>query len=149
MRSKDDDWRLFSFPIFSMWGRQSTRAGVIQNTHCNENSIWVFPEKKLRDLSPNFLIYVSVSDIPRIGPHIFLQQTGRQIVGICKSLTDTWMWKLKLMPSNPFFWENLFRIFGIVSLQCRWIKARTMISISPWLAVGYGRGSMVFTVMEA
>jgi hypothetical protein len=34
------------------------------------------PEKELRGLSPNFNIHVSVSDlyIPRIGPHIFLQQ---------------------------------------------------------------------------
>ncbi len=45
-------------------------------THCNENSIYVFPEKELRGLSPNFHIHVSVSDlyIPRIGPHILLQQ---------------------------------------------------------------------------
>jgi hypothetical protein len=44
--------------------------------HCNENPIYVFPEKQLRDLSPNFHIYLSVSDlfIPGIGPHIFLQQ---------------------------------------------------------------------------
>jgi hypothetical protein len=44
--------------------------------HCNENTIYVFPEKELCDLSPNFHIHVSVSDlnIPRIGPHIFLQQ---------------------------------------------------------------------------
>ncbi len=40
--------------------------------HCNENPIYVFPEKELRGLSPNFLIHVSVSVlyIPRIGPHI-------------------------------------------------------------------------------
>jgi hypothetical protein len=43
-------------------------------------SIFVFPEKELRGLSPNFHIHVSVSDlyIPRIGPHIFLRQ-NRQI----------------------------------------------------------------------
>jgi len=44
--------------------------------HCNENPIYMFPEKELRGLSPNFDIHVSVSDlytcIPRIGPHIFL-----------------------------------------------------------------------------
>jgi hypothetical protein len=41
-----------------------------------QNSHYVFPEKKLRGLSPNFHIHVSVSDlnIPRIGPHIFLRQ---------------------------------------------------------------------------
>jgi hypothetical protein len=44
--------------------------------HYNEHSIYVFPEKELRGLSPNFHIHVSVSDlyIPRTGPHIFLQQ---------------------------------------------------------------------------
>jgi hypothetical protein len=44
--------------------------------HCNENPISVFPGKELRDLRPNCLIHVIVSDlyIPRIGPHIFLQQ---------------------------------------------------------------------------
>ncbi len=48
--------------------------------HCNENPIYVFPEKELCGLSPNFHIHVSVSDlyIPRISPHIFLQQ-NRQI----------------------------------------------------------------------
>jgi hypothetical protein len=44
--------------------------------HCNENPISVLSEKELRGLSPNFHMYVSVSDlyIPTIGPHIFLQQ---------------------------------------------------------------------------
>ncbi len=44
--------------------------------HCKENSIYVFPEKKLRGLSPNFYIHVYVSDlyIPTIGPPIFLEQ---------------------------------------------------------------------------
>ncbi len=38
--------------------------------HCNENSIYVFLFWELRDLSPNFHIHVSASDlyIPRIGP---------------------------------------------------------------------------------
>jgi hypothetical protein len=49
-------------------------------THCNENPIHVLSEKKLRGLSPNFHIHLSVSDlyIPTIGPPIFLQQ-NRQI----------------------------------------------------------------------
>ncbi len=61
--------------------------------HCNKNPIYVFPEKELHGLSPNFHIHVSVSDlyIPTIGPHIFLQQNR---------LTDIWLWKLGLSP--PF-----------------------------------------------
>jgi hypothetical protein len=48
--------------------------------HCTENPNYLLPEKKQRDLSPNFHIHVSVSDlyIPTIGPPIFLQQ-NRQI----------------------------------------------------------------------
>ncbi len=44
--------------------------------HYKEISIYVFPEKELRGLSPNFHIHVSVSDlcIPTIGPPSFLQQ---------------------------------------------------------------------------
>jgi hypothetical protein len=40
-----------------------------------KKGIYVFPEKG-RGLSPNSYIHVSVSDlyIPRIGPHIWLQQ---------------------------------------------------------------------------
>ncbi len=41
-----------------------------------KNPIYVFLFWELRGLSPNFHIYVSVIDlyIPRICPHIFLQQ---------------------------------------------------------------------------
>jgi hypothetical protein len=44
--------------------------------HCKENPIYVFLFWELRGLSPNFHIHVSVSDlnIPRIGPHISMQQ---------------------------------------------------------------------------
>jgi len=50
-------------------------------THCNENPIYVFPEKELHGLSPNSRIHVSVSDlyIPKIGLPIFMQQ-NRQTV---------------------------------------------------------------------
>jgi hypothetical protein len=50
---------------------------AVQGTvHCKEISISVFPEKELRGLSPNFHIYVSVSDlyIPTFCPSVFLQQ---------------------------------------------------------------------------
>jgi len=44
--------------------------------HCKENPIYAFLFWELRGLSPNFHIHVSMSDlyIPRIGPHISLQQ---------------------------------------------------------------------------
>ncbi len=77
--------------------------------------IFVFLEKELRDLSPNFHIHVSVSDlyIPR-GVHMFsCSRIGRPIVVIYKSLTDTWMWKMGLRPAQFLFWECLFWIFGM------------------------------------
>ncbi len=42
---------------------------IVQCMHCAENTIYVFPEKKLCGLVPNSYIHVSVSDlyIPRMG----------------------------------------------------------------------------------
>ncbi len=40
--------------------------------------------------------------IPSIGPHFSCSRIGRPIMGIYKSLTDTWMWKLGLRPHNSF-----------------------------------------------
>ncbi len=48
----------------------------------------------------------------------FCSRIGRPVVGIYKRLTDTWMWKLGLRLSNSFLGAYLFRIFGIVLLQC-------------------------------
>jgi hypothetical protein len=61
-------------------------------THCTENPIDEFPEMKPQGLVPNSYIHVSVSDlnIRRIGLPICLQH--RRILGINKSLTDTWMY---------------------------------------------------------
>jgi hypothetical protein len=69
--------QLHSIFIITLYVRvlQAKRKPFNQSLlHCNENPIYVFPEKELRGLSPNFHIHVSVSDlyIPRIGPHIFL-----------------------------------------------------------------------------
>ncbi len=48
--------------------------------HCNENPIYVFPEKEFRGPSPNSYIHMSVNDlyIPRIGSHTIWQQQNRQ-----------------------------------------------------------------------
>ncbi len=51
--------------------------------HCKENSTYVFLFWELRGFSPNFLIHVYVSRlyIPRIGPHISLQQKRQTDLG--------------------------------------------------------------------
>jgi hypothetical protein len=51
--------------------------------HYNENPIYVFPEKELRGFRKNLPIHLSVSNlyIPRIGPHIFLQQNRQMYCG--------------------------------------------------------------------
>jgi hypothetical protein len=52
--------------------------------------------------SPNFHIHVSVSDLynPKTDLPILLQDIWGPILGIYKSLTDTWMWKLGLRSRN-------------------------------------------------
>ncbi len=70
--------------------------------HWNENPIYAFLFWELRGLSPNFHIHVSMSDTFPGSVHIFPARTGRSILGIYKSLTDTWMWKLGLRPRNSF-----------------------------------------------
>jgi hypothetical protein len=51
---------------------------AFKHLHCTENTIYVFPEMKLRGLSPNSCIQVSVNDlrvyIPTIGLPIPLQE---------------------------------------------------------------------------
>ncbi len=58
--------------------------------------------------------------IKYIGPHV---SCSRSMIGMYKPLTDTWMWKLWLLPRNSFSGNIFFLIFGICSLQCGvWLK---------------------------
>ncbi len=58
---------------------------------------------------------VSVSDLysPRIGLHISSSRIGRPIVGIYKSLEDTWMWTLGLRPRYSFSGNICFEISAV------------------------------------
>ncbi len=91
--------------------------------YCNENPIYVF--RKLRGLSPNFNIHVSMSDlyIPRICPYRSYSRIGRSIVGIYKWL-GTGMCKFGLWPRSSFS-RNICFEFSVLVLcsecPCRWI----------------------------
>ena len=67
-----------------------------------ENLKQIFPEKEYRGLSPNFHIHVSVSElhISTMGLPVLLEELCGPILGICKPLTDTSMWKFGLRPRN-------------------------------------------------
>ncbi len=66
---------------------------VLFKLHCKQDPIYVFPDMKLRGFVPSFHIHVSVSDlfIPTDLVHLFCCKIGRPILGLYKSLTDTWM----------------------------------------------------------
>ncbi len=88
--------------------------------HCNKIPIYVFLFWELRGLSPNFYIHVFVSDlyIPRIGQHILLKQ-NRQIDLGNISIAHRYMnVEIGTVATQFLFWEFLFQIFCIVSLQC-------------------------------
>jgi hypothetical protein len=77
-------------------------------------------KKELRGLSPNFHIHVSVSDlyILTFGPPIVLQQNrqiGQENIEISNRSMNV---GIETVAAQFLIWEYLFRILGIVSLQC-------------------------------
>jgi hypothetical protein len=70
--------------------------------YCPENWEKIFRERKLHGLSPSFYIHISVSNlfILTIDLPIWLQQNKGPILGIYKSLTDVWIWKLGTRPRS-------------------------------------------------
>ncbi len=83
-----------------------------------------FFSENCRGRSPNFHIHVSVSVlyIPSIGLHISCSRIGRLMVGIYKSLTDTWMGKLGPWPCN--FFSGYIRFKFSVVVLCSVVAAQ-------------------------
>ncbi len=75
----------------------------------------------MRGLSPNFHIHVSVSDLysSRISLHISSSRIAKPVMGIYKSLTYAWMWKLGLRPQYSFSGNICFEIsvFRLCSVE--------------------------------
>jgi hypothetical protein len=97
-----------------------TCLGHVYTVHCRENLIYVFLEKELRGLSHNFHSHLSVSDlyIPTFGPSIYLQQNRQTVQKNIKIAHRNMNAGIGTVTVQFLSWEYLFRIFGIVSLQC-------------------------------
>ncbi len=65
-------------------------------THCTGNFIYVFPEMKQRCIFPvhPFMYLWAIFIFPGSVCLFGYSKIGRLILGIYKSLTDTWMWRL-------------------------------------------------------
>jgi hypothetical protein len=88
--------------------------------HTTTAIIFLFWE--LRGLSPNFHIHVSVSDlyIPRIGPLLHIFPPAEKADPSWEYIIRSHM-NVEIGTETPIFlfWEYLFQIFGILSLQCK------------------------------
>ncbi len=118
--------KFFAMWYFSIHLKLCQRASL----HCNENPIYLFPEKELCGHSPNIHIHVSESDLYFPESFCIFSYKSRPILGIYKSLTDTWMWEFGTEAAQILIWEYLFQIFHIVSLQYR--ETSGIHKVKPW-----------------
>ncbi len=85
--------------------------------HYKENPIYVYPEKEARPPSqiPHSCVCERfISSLPRISPHIFLQQNRQTDRG---NRSQTHECGIGTEAVEFLFWEYLFQIFGIVYLH--------------------------------
>ncbi len=98
----------------------STRSGP---AHCNENPIFIFPEKDGAASVPisTFICLWAVYIFPRSVYIFSCSRIDRPMVGIYKSLTDTWIWKLWMRPRNSFSGNICFE-FSVLCLCSALLK---------------------------
>ncbi len=90
--------------LLKLQGTLYTKSIYVFITLQKNPFMYSFSNFAASDPISSFHIHVSVSDfyIPRIGPHISWCRIGRSMVGIYKSLTETWLRELGLWPRNSF-----------------------------------------------
>ncbi len=115
--------------VYSIWFLAISLAyrSALQRQNA-ENLNQIFPEKEYRGLSPNFHIHVSVSElyIPTMGLPFLREEICGPILGIYKSLTDTWMWN--------WGWGHAIPRKGIYKRNCRCsVGMESVFYPAPWL----------------
>ncbi len=90
--------------------------------HCKEHPIYVFPENKLRGLSPNFYIHISVRDlyVPTIGTPILLQPNRQTNVEIGTEAAQCPFSEYFFQCSVQYLWSALCPNWSPFRLS-RWI----------------------------
>ncbi len=96
-------------------GPISTKGQILW--YCNENPIMYSQERSWAASVPisTFMWLWAIFIFPGSVYIFSCSRIGRPIVGIYKSLTETWMWKLGLWPRNSFF-ENIYYKFSVLCL---------------------------------
>ncbi len=114
---------------------RSSDVGCALRLHCNKNPIYVFPEKELRGLSPNFhtecvcerFVYSQYRSAYKS-----CRKICGPILGIYNSLTDTWMCQLGLKPHNSFSGNICFDFLVLCLCSVRSIVARIGVRPGWW-----------------